>query len=144
MRLKGAIHDKKLCIAFALLISLGYTQEAKLTQVYFDENLTNLQCVKIFVNLVRSSDFDFKAWRGDRSIEWLKDHISFEFDTWDNDKILVRLFFDWQDSTNDEFQGTGTIGFVKYDRQTQKLQDANLETSLRFDTNLTKQLESCE
>lgn len=60
---------KKLCIAFALLISLGYTQEAKLTQVYFDENLTNLQCVKIFVNLVRSSDFDFKAWRGDKSVE---------------------------------------------------------------------------
>lgn len=48
-------------MAFALLISLGYTQEAKLTQVYFDENLTNLQCVKIFVNLAKSSDFDFKA-----------------------------------------------------------------------------------
>lgn len=135
---------KNLCIAFALFISLGYTQEAKLTQVYFDENLTNFQCVKIFVNLVRSSDFDFESWRGDRSIEWTKNHISFEFDTWDNDKILVRLFFDWQDSSSDEFQGTGTIGFVKYDRQTQKLQDANLETSLRFDTNLAKQLESCE
>lgn len=135
---------KKLCIVFALLISLGYAQEVKLTQVYFDENLTNLQCVKIFVNLVRSSDFDFKAWRGDKSIQWLKDHISFEFDAWDNDKILAKLFFDWQDSSNDEFQGTGTISFVKYDRQTQKLQDANLETSLRFDKSLAKQLESCE
>ncbi|TLD79008.1 hypothetical protein LS81_010970 [Helicobacter trogontum] len=135
---------KKLSIIFILFISLGYTQEAKLTRVYFDENLTNFQCVKIFVNLVRSSDFDFKAWRGDKSVEWAKEHISFEFDTWDNDKILVRLFFDWQDSSSDEFQGTGTIGFVKYDRQMQKLQDANLETSLRFDTNLAKQLETCE
>ena len=69
----GDTQLKKLCIAFALLIILGYTQEAKLTQVYFDENLTNLQCVKIFVNLVRSSDFDFKAWRGDKSVEWVKE-----------------------------------------------------------------------
>ncbi len=135
---------KKLCIAFALLIILGYTQEAKLTQVYFDENLTNLQCVKIFVNLVRSSDFDFKAWRGDKSVEWVKEHISFEFDTWDKHTILARLFFDWQDSSSDEFQGTGTIGFVKYDRQTQKLQDANLETLLHFDKSPAKKLESCE
>lgn len=135
---------KNLCIAFALFISLGYTQEAKLTQVYFDENLTNFQCVKIFVNLVRSSDFDFESWRGDRSIEWTKNHISFEFDTWDKHTILARLFFDWQDTANDEFQGTGTIGFVKYDRQTQKLQDANLETSLHFDKSLAKKLESCK
>lgn len=135
---------KKLSIIFILFISLGYTQETKLTRVYFDENLTNLQCVKIFVNLVRSSDFDFKAWRGDKSVEWVKEHISFEFDTWDKHTILVRLFFDWQDSSNDEFQGTGTIGFVKYDRQTQKLQDANLETSLHFDKSPAKKLESCE
>lgn len=135
---------KKLCIVFALLISLGYAQEAKLTQVYFDENLTNLQCVKIFVNLVRSSDFDFKAWRGDKSVEWTKEHISFEFDTWDKHTILARLFFDWQDSSSDEFQGTGTIGFVKYDRKTQTLENMNLETPLNFDKNLAKKLKSCE
>ena len=135
---------KKLSIIFILFISLGYTQEAKLTQVYFDENLTNLQCVKIFVNLVRSSEFDFKAWRGDKSVEWVKEHISFEFDTWDKHTILVRLFFDWQDSGGDEFQGTGTIGFVEYDRATQQLQDANLEFPLSFDKSLAKKLESCE
>ena len=135
---------KKLCIIFALFISLGYAQEAKLTQVYFDENLTNLQCVKIFVNLVRSSEFDFKAWRGDKSVEWVKEHISFEFDTWDKHTILARLFFDWQDTANDEFQGTGTIGFVKYDRATQQLQDSTLETLLHFDESLAKKLESCK
>lgn len=134
---------KKLYIIFALFISLGYAQEAKLTQVYFDENLTNLQCVKIFVNLVRSSDFDFKAWRGDKSVEWVKEHISFEFDTWDKHTILVRLFFDWQDSNRD-FQGTGTIGFVEYNRGTQQLQDNNLELPLNFDTSLAKKLESCK
>ncbi|KAB0573869.1 hypothetical protein F7P74_09075 [Helicobacter pullorum NCTC 12824] len=135
---------KKLSIIFILFISLGYAQEAKLTQVYFDENLTNLQCVKIFVNLVRSSNFNFKAWSEDKSVEWVKEHISFEFDTWDKHTILARLFFDWQDSGGDEFQGTGTIGFVKYDRGTQQLQDSILETPLRFDTSLAKKLESCE
>lgn len=135
---------KKLCIVFALFISLGYAQVAKETQVYFDENLTNLQCVRDFVNLVKSSDFDFTSWRGDKSVEWVKEHTSFWFDTWDKDTILVRLFFDWQDSSNDEFQGTGTMGFVKYDRQTQRLQDANLELPLSFDKSLAKKLESCE
>lgn len=103
-----------------------------------------MRCVKIFVNLVKSSDFDFKSWSGDKSIEWVKEHISFEFDTWDKRIILARLFFDWQDSRNDEFQGTGTIGFVEYDRQTQKLQDVNLEVSLHFDKRLAKSLESCD
>ena len=135
---------KKLFIFFVLFISLGYTQEAKTTQVYFDENLTNLQCVKVFVNLIKSSDFNFKSWRGDKSIEWVKEHTSFEFDTWDKHTILVRLFFDWQDSSNDGFQGTGTIGFVEYDRQIQKLQDSTLKTPLRFDKSLAKKLESCE
>lgn len=122
---------KRLSIIFILFISLGYAQVAKPTQVYFDESLITLQCVKIFVNLVRSSDFDFKAWRGDKSVEWVKEHISFEFDTWDKHTILVRLFFDWQDSNRD-FQGTGTIGFVEYDRQTQRLQDNNLELPLNL------------
>ncbi|MCX2716697.1 hypothetical protein OQH61_02990 [Helicobacter sp. MIT 21-1697] len=103
-----------------------------------------MQCVKVFVNLVKSSDFNFKSWRGDKSIEWVKEHTSFEFDTWDKHTILVRLFFDWQDSSSDGFQGTGTIGFVEYDRQIQKLQDSTLEIPLRFDKSLAKKLESCE
>ena len=135
---------KKLCIAFILFIGLGYTQEAKPTQVYFDHNLTNLQCVRIFVDLVRSSDFDFENWGGDKGIEWIKEHISFLFDTWDKDIILVKLFFDWQDSGKNEFQGTGTIGFVDYDRKTQKLQNSLLEKPLKFDKSLTKKLESCK
>lgn len=136
---------KKLCIAFVLFISLGYAQEAKLTQVYFDPNFTNLQCVRIFVDLVRSSDFDFEFWRDeDKSVEWVKEHISFLFDTWDKDIILVKLFFDWQDSGKNEFQGTGTIGFVRYDRKMQTLEDANLEKPLKFDKSLAKKLESCK
>ena len=136
---------KKLCIAFALFISLGYAQEAKPTQVYFDPNFTNSQCVRIFVDLVRSSDFGFEFWRDeDKSVEWVKEHISFLFDTWDKDIILVKLFFDWQDSGKNEFQGTGTIGFVRYDRKMQTLEDANLEKPLKFDKSLAKKLESCK
>lgn len=76
-------------------ISLGQ-QDSNLTQVYYNENLTlaNTQCETAFIELIKTSSFDFESWRGDKSIEWVKRHTSFEIDTWDNERIVARLFFD--------------------------------------------------
>ena len=135
---------KKLCIAFILFIGLGYAQEAKPTQVYSESNITNLQCVRIFVDLVRSSDFGFENWGGDKGAEWVKENISFWFNTWDEHTIVARLLFDWQDSDSNEIRGAVAIGSVKYDRKMQTLEDNNLEKPLRFDKSLAKKLESCK
>ena len=130
---------------YILFLTLTFAQNPKETRIYFSENLTQLnpQCVEIFTKIVKTSNYEFETYRGDKNIQWVKEHISFEFDTWDNDKILVKLFFDWVDKNSKEFQGTGTITWFEYDIKTQKLKDIVQEKDLVINVNLANKLNDC-
>lgn len=130
------------CILF---LTLTFAQNPKETRIYFSQNLTqsNPQCVEIFTKIVKTSNYEFESYRGDKNIQWVKEHISFEFDTWDNDKILVRLFFDWVDKNSKEFQGTGTITWLEYDIKTQKLKDSVQDKDLITNVNLANKFNDC-
>lgn len=124
---------------------MTFAQNPHKTRIYFSQNLTqpNPQCVEVFVKLVKASNYEFESYRGDRDTQWVKEHISFEFDTWDNDKILVKLFFDWVDKNSREFQGTGTITWLEYDINTKTLKDNVQEKELIVDVNLANQFNDC-
>lgn len=136
---------KRIFIFFILFSSLTFAQNPHKTRIYFSQNLTqpNPQCVEVFVKLVKASNYEFESYRGDRDTQWVKEHISFEFDTWDNDKILVKLFFDWVDKNSGEFQGTGTITWLEYDINTKTLKDNVQEKELIVDINLANQFNDC-
>ncbi|QOQ95459.1 MULTISPECIES: hypothetical protein [Helicobacter] len=136
---------KRIFIFFILFSSLTFAQNPHKTRIYFSQNLTqpNPQCVEVFVKLVKASNYEFESYRGDRDTQWVKEHISFEFDTWDNDKILVKLFFDWVDKNSREFQGTGTITWLEYDINTKTLKDNVQEKELIVDVNLANQFNDC-
>lgn len=136
---------KRIFIFFILFSSLTFAQNPHKTRIYFSQNLTqpNPQCVEVFVKLVKVSNYEFESYRGDRDTQWVKEHISFEFDTWDNDKILVKLFFDWVDKNSREFQGTGTITWLEYDINTKTLKDNVQEKELIVDVNLANQFNDC-
>lgn len=131
-----------ICILF---LTLTFAQNPHKTRIYFSQNLTqpNPQCVEVFVKLIKTSNYEFEFYRGDKTIQWVKEHISFEFDTWDNDKILVKLFFDWVDKNSREFQGTGTITWLEYDIKTKTLKDNVQEKELIVDINLANQFNDC-
>lgn len=136
---------KRIFIFFILFSSLTFAQNPHKTRIYFSQNLTqpNPQCVEVFIKLVKASNYEFESYRGDRDTQWVKEHISFEFDTWDNDKILVKLFFDWVDKNSREFQGTGTITWLEYDINTKTLKDNVQEKELIVDINLANQFNDC-
>ncbi|BAM32813.1 MULTISPECIES: hypothetical protein [Helicobacter] len=136
---------KRIFIFFILFSSLTFAQNPHKTRIYFSQNLTqpNPQCVEVFVKLVKAGNYEFESYRGDRDTQWVKEHISFEFDTWDNDKILVKLFFDWVDKNSREFQGTGTITWLEYDINTKTLKDNVQEKELIVDVNLANQFNDC-
>lgn len=136
---------KRISIFFILFSSLTFAQNPHKTRIYFSQNLTqpNPQCVEFFIKLAKTSNYKFESYRGDRDTQWVKEHISFEFDTWDNDKILVKLFFDWVDKTSGEFQGTGTITWFEYDIKTKTLKDSVLEKNLAINANLANRFNDC-
>ena len=136
---------KRIFIFFILFSSLTFSQNPHNTRIYFSQNLTqpNPQCVEVFVKLIKASNYEFESYRGDRDTQWVKEHISFEFDTWDNDKILVKLFFDWVDKNSREFQGTGTITWLEYDIKTKTLKDSVQGKSLVIGANLANKFNDC-
>ncbi|TLD84804.1 hypothetical protein [Helicobacter sp. MIT 05-5294] len=136
---------KRIFMVFILSLTSTFAQNPKETRIYFSENLTqpNPQCVEIFTKIAKTSNYEFETYRGDKNIQWLKEYISFEFDTWNNDKILVKLFFDWGDKNNKEFQGTGTITWFEYDIKTQTLKDNMQEKELVINQNLANKFNDC-
>lgn len=136
---------KRIFIACILFLTLTFAQNPHKTRIYFSQDLSqpNPQCVDIFTKLVKTSNYEFETYKGNRDIQWVKEHISFEFDTWDNDKIIVKLFFDWVDKDSKKFQGTGTITWLTYDIKTQILKDSVQEKNLVIDANLANKLENC-
>lgn len=136
---------KRVFMICILFLTLTFAQNPHKTRIYFSQNLTqpNPQCVEIFTKIAKTSNYEFEFYRGDKTIQWVKEHISFEFDTWDNDKILVKLFFDWVDKNNKEFQGTGTITWLEYDIKTQKLKDSVQERDLVINANLANKFNDC-
>lgn len=136
---------KRISIIFILFSTLTFAQNPKETKIYFSQNLSqpNPQCVEVFIKLAKTSNYEFESYRGDRDTQWVKEHISFEFDTWDNDKILVKLFFDWVDNNSREFQGTGTITWIEYDIKTKTLKDSVQEKNLAINANLANKFNDC-
>lgn len=136
---------KRIFIFFILFSTLTFAQNPKETKIYFSQNLPqpNPQCVEVFVKLIKTSNYEFETYIGDRDTQWVKEHISFEFDTWDNDKILVKLFFAWVDNNSREFQGTGTITWLEYDIKTKTLKDSVLEKHLVINANLANRFNDC-
>lgn len=136
---------KKAFIVFVLFLTLTFANNPKETRIYFSEDLTqpNPQCVAYFVNLVKTSNYEFGTYMENKNIQWTKQHISFEFDTWDSDRILVRLFFDWEGKNNKEFQGTGTITWLEYDIKTQTLKDNIQEKELVVKHNMANKFNEC-
>ena len=136
---------KRVFMICILFLTLTFAQNPHKTRIYFSQNLTqpNPQCVEIFTKIAKTSNYEFEFYRGDKTIQWVKEHISFEFDTWDNDKILVKLFFDWVDKNDKEFQGTGTITWLEYDIKTQKLKDSVQERDLVINANLANKFNDC-
>lgn len=140
---------KKIFLALILSLFLAFAGENEIqnpqkTRIYFSPNIVpqNPQCVEIFVNMVKES-FDCGYWCADEGKEWFKEYVSFEFDAWDNDKILVKLFFDWINKNSKEFQGTGTITWLEYDIDTQKLKDSVQEKDLVINANLANKFNDC-
>lgn len=136
---------KRIFMVCVLFLTFTFAQNPKETRIYFPQNLPqpNPQCVEVFVKLAKTSNYEFESYRGDRDTQWVKEHISFEFDTWDNDKILVKLFFDWTDKNSREFQGTGTITWLEYDIKTQTLKDSVQEKHLVINANLANKFNDC-
>ncbi|MFC3847952.1 hypothetical protein ACFOPX_05340 [Helicobacter baculiformis] len=130
-------------IGWIICIALAYAQEATPTQIDFPGHV-NSECVLKFISLVEHSSFNFKQWDSDhKGVKWLKAHISYYIDTWDQNHIMAKLYFNWQqDPKHPEFLGTGTIGWANYDLKTHKLQDLN-RVNLTFPLQYAHQLATC-
>lgn len=125
-----------------LLASLLIAQESiSPTTVYFSSSLNPSspqiqKCSPFLVNLIKSSDYDFKQWGEASSV---KNQISFLFDTWDPKEILIKLFFDY---TN-PMQGSGTIAWIRYNLQTQEMNEVITETKLTYDKAINSRFQDC-
>lgn len=82
-----------------LFFSLMFANElANPTRLFFSQGINTQspsiqQCVALFAELAKSSDYDFKQWSNDKEDEeYVKDHTSFLIDQWKNDKITAKLF----------------------------------------------------
>ncbi len=133
----------KICLMWISWIALIYAQEATPTQIDFPGHV-NSECVLKFISLVEHSSFNFKQWDSEhKGVKWLKGHISHYIDTWDQEHIMAKLYFNWQqDPKHPKFLGTGTIGWANYDLKTHTLQDVN-GVHLTFPLQYAHQLETC-
>ncbi|WP_162982262.1 hypothetical protein [Helicobacter labacensis] len=124
-------------------ITLTCAQEATPTQIDFPGHV-NSECVLKFISMVEHSSFNFKLWDSDhKGTQWLKAHVSYYIDTWDQDHIMAKLYFNWQqDPKHPKFLGTGTMGWANYDFKTHKLHDLN-GVNLIFPLKYAHQLETC-
>ncbi len=132
----------KAIILTIIMINICFAEDFYKTRIFFNQDLQqpNPQCVNHFVNLVKTSSYDFKVWSANKDEKWTKEHLSFLFDTWNDEEIVAKLFFD---SKSEDFQGTNTITWIRFDIRKQILQDSIQEVDLRFDKILADKLESC-
>lgn len=136
----------KKILFLCILFSFSFSEEFYKTRVFFNEDLEqpNPQCVNYFVNLVKTSSYDFSIWVANEKEqdkeEWAKEHLSFDFDTWNDKQIKARLYFH---SKSKEFTGTHTLTWLTYDINTQTLQDSVQEESLNIDKTLAQKLNLC-
>ncbi|WP_163566170.1 hypothetical protein [Helicobacter suis] len=99
-----------------------------------------------FISLIEHSSFNFKEWdTTHQGIKWIKAHTSYYIDTWDQQHISAKLYFNWQqeDSKHLKFLGTGTMGWVDYNLKTQQLQESVQQTKLTFPIKWADKLKTC-
>lgn len=91
------------------------------------------QCYAYITEMVRSSSFPFSKW------ELAPDKINIDIDDDNDDDISARLFFDTD--------GTGTIGWVKYNKNSNKLYNTSAEldkpVELAFNNEFSKAWKYC-
>lgn len=125
----------KKILLLCLSLSFSFSEEFYKTREFFDENLEqpNPQCVTYFVNLVKTSSYNFALWVPNEDEQnknqWAKEHLSFDFDTWNDKQIKAKLYFY---SKSKDFTGTNTLTWVTYDINTQTLQDSVQEEKLKY------------
>ena len=139
------INKAKLPFIFILLLlqTTVLAQEIQKNTRYFNQDLVmNPRCADIFISLVKKSDFDFATWANGygKSVQELKNNVSFMFDSVDETQILAKLFIN---SDFQEFQGTSTIGWIQYDFNSKTLSDFIQEKELNSSQELANDLESC-
>lgn len=129
-----------------LFFSLMFANElANPTRLFFSQGINTQsqsiqQCVALFAELAKSSDYDFKQWSNDKEDEeYVKDHTSFLIDQWKNDKITAKLFFDWKDPQD----GSGLMTWLEYNPTTGELKNVISEEKLEYNEDIEKKLQTC-
>lgn len=129
-----------------LFFSLMFANElANPTRLFFSQGINTQspsiqQCVALFTELAKSSDYDFKQWSNDKEDEeYIKDHTSFLIDQWKNDKIVAKLFFDWKDPQD----GSGLMTWLEYNPTTGELKNVISEEKLEYNEDIEKKLQTC-
>lgn len=129
-----------------LFFSLMFANElANPTRLFFSQGINTQspsiqQCVALFTELAKSSDYDFKQWSNDKEDEgYVKDHTSFLIDQWKNDKITAKLFFDWKDPQ----EGGGLMTWLEYNPTTGELKNVISEEKLEYNEDIEKKLQTC-
>lgn len=133
---------KKLFLFFSLIFA---NELANPTRLFFSQGIDTQspsiqQCVAIFIELAKSSDYDFKQWSNDEEgEEYVKDHTSFLIDQWESDKITTKLFFDWKNPQD----GSGLMTWLEYNLTTGELKNMISEEKLKYDEDIGKKLKTC-
>ncbi|RDU73925.1 hypothetical protein CQA57_03680 [Helicobacter anseris] len=124
-----------------LFFSLMFANElANPTRLFFSQGINTQspsiqQCVAIFIELAKSSDYGFKQWSNDKEDEeYVKDHTSFLIDQWRNDKITAKLFFDWKDPQD----GSGLMTWLEYNPTTGELKNVISKEKLEYNEDIEK------